>query len=72
MALNKTNLAQAIKTALDAVSDTEVNPAAAREQLAQAVANAVDLYVRAGEVNVLVTTTGTAAAQSGTGKGAMT
>ncbi len=67
--LNKTTLAQAIQKAFDDESDTDVDPAEARQRTAQKIADAIDTYIKAGTVNVSVTTTGSATAQSGTGVG---
>lgn len=52
MPLLKENLKNDIKTALDAESDSAVNPAEARERTAQAIADAVDSYIKAGTVTV--------------------
>jgi hypothetical protein len=52
MALVKSTLAEKIKNALDANSDTEVDPAQAREQTANDIADAIDSYIKAGVVTV--------------------
>lgn len=52
MPLVKATLAQQIKAAFDAQSNTEVNPATAREQMASDIADAVDAYIKAGTVTV--------------------
>ncbi|WP_312394739.1 hypothetical protein [Chryseobacterium sp.] len=56
----------------DTESEKKDNPAASRQAIAEKLANAVDKFVRSGDVNVTVATTGTAAAQTGTGTGKMT
>lgn len=48
------------------------NPAESRQRIAQKLADAIDKFVRTGQVNVTVATTGTAAAQTGTGTGNIT
>ena len=65
-------LKQKIKDAMDNVSnDANIDPAQAREQMAEGIANAIKDFVigRQTNVNVNVTTTGTATAQTGTGTG---
>lgn len=52
MPLVKENLKNNIKAAYDAESGSEVDPAEARERIAQAIADAVDSYIRAGIVTV--------------------
>lgn len=52
MPLVKENLKNDIKAAFDAESDVEVNPAEARERIAQKIADAVDSYIKAGNVTV--------------------
>jgi hypothetical protein len=52
MPLIKENLKNAIKAAYDAESNKEVTPAEARERTAQAIADAVDSYIKAGVVTV--------------------
>lgn len=52
MPLVKTNLKNDIKAAFDAEADQEVNPAEARERIAQKIADAVDSYIKAGTVTV--------------------
>jgi hypothetical protein len=59
--LDKASLINAIKSAFDAESDTQVNPAEARQRMAAAIANAVDAFVRSGTV------TGTCATPAGAG-----
>lgn len=65
-------LKQKIKTAMDNVSNNaNIDPAQARDQMAQGIAQAIADFVigRQTNVNVTVTTTGTATAQTGTGTG---
>lgn len=44
-------------------------PEESRKRIAKEMAEAVYKFVKSGEVNVTVTTSGTASAQTGTGKG---
>lgn len=70
MALNKTQLKQALLNAFNAVSNIEGDPADFRQQLATELSNAIDAFVKSATVTVnagiAVSTTGTAAAQTGT------
>ncbi len=52
MALVKETLAEKIKDALDANSDTQVDPAQARQQTANDIADAIHDYLTAGTVTV--------------------
>jgi hypothetical protein len=67
--LDKETLKQEIKSAFDAESDRDVNPAQARENIAAAIADAVHKFVKNADVTVAagipVATAGTAAAQTG-------
>lgn len=70
MSLDKTTLASSIKSALAAgLADTSDSSATAQENLAKAIANAVDTYVKGITITVpagiAVSTAGTAAAQTG-------
>lgn len=68
--LTKAQLEADILEAFDSVSDdSEIDPASAREIIAQKLAIAIDTFVKSGTVNVTVNTTGTASAQTGTGTG---
>lgn len=67
MGLDKNALKTKIKKAFDDESDTEVDPAEARERTAQAIANAVDDYVKAGTVNVNVSVDPSTHVGTGTG-----
>ncbi|MGY0034455.1 hypothetical protein [Pedobacter sp. NJ-S-72] len=72
MPLNKEILKSAIKDAFDFDSDKDVNPAEARERQAQKIADAIDLFVRSGEVKTNVTgTSATGGAVVGTGIGTL-
>ncbi len=73
MALDKTTLEAAIKTALDTASlNNGVSVANRRQQIATDLATAFDAFVKSGTVTVTVATTGTATAQTGTGTGNIT
>lgn len=70
MALNKAILKTQIEAAVKAINLTD--PATdVPGSIAQIMADAIDTYVRSAVVNVSVTTTGTAAAQTGTGVGSL-
>lgn len=66
MALNANVLGPAIKNAVQGVADPVNNSDAVFRAMAQAI---IDHLVSAGVVNTVVATTGTAAAQTGTGVG---
>lgn len=70
--MNKAELKQAIVSLLEDMSERVDDAAAAREQFATVLSNAVDAFVKSGQVNVTVKTTGTASAQTGTGTGSIT
>lgn len=53
-------------------SQATENPQESRQRMADKFANAIDKFVRSGDVNVEVKTTGTASAQTGTGNGKIT
>ncbi len=53
-------------------SQATENPQESRQRMANNLANAIDKFVRSGEVNVDVKTTGSASAQTGTGTGKIT
>lgn len=69
MALDTTTLKKEIRAAFDAESDTKVNPSEARQRTADAIGAAIEKFVKTGTVTVsagiAVSTTGTAAAQTG-------
>lgn len=69
MALDKTALKDAIEVLL---TDMESRDEDAKEEFATRLSNAIDVFVKSGTVNVTVSTTGSASAQSGTGTGAVT
>ena len=71
MALDKTTLEKSIETAFNNQSDKKVDPAEARKAIAKDLANAFNVFVKSGTVNTTVSTTGTAAAQTGTGTGSI-
>lgn len=72
MALDKTALKQNILNTLESLSERENDPAQGRVDFATQLSDAIDAFVKSGEVNVTVTTTGSATAQEGTGKGKVT
>ena len=72
MALNKAILAQQFKAIFDGVSPEATgitDPDALRQKIASEMANAIDAFVKTGTVavasGITVSTTGTAAAQTG-------
>ena len=72
MALNKATLAQQLKAIFDGVSPEaggESDPAKLRLKVANEMADAIDAFIKTGTVTVAkdipVSTTGTAAAQTG-------
>lgn len=67
MALNKPALKSAIKTALLAQRNITTDPVSAADQLATALADAIDTFVKTGKVQpgIAVSTTGSATAQAG-------
>lgn len=68
MALDKGTLKNKIKQAFDAESDnSEVTPAEARERQADAIANAIEDYIKAAEVKVNVSVDPSSHAGTGTG-----
>ena len=71
MPLVKTTLETQILSILTNLSTNE-DPVQARQDFAAQLATAVDAYVKTGTVNSTVTTTGTAAAQTGTAIGSIT
>lgn len=81
MPLIKATLKTEILDALNASSNIVVNPNSetdnktksenARNAIAEALANAIDKFVKSGTVTTTVTTTGSASAQAGTGTGSI-
>lgn len=67
MALNKTALKSSLKAALLEQRNLKEDPTAAADSLAAALSDAIDAFVKSGQVNpgIPVSTTGTAAAQTG-------
>ncbi len=65
MALNKQVLKQRLNALYDDQATREVDPAKARADFVDGLADAFDEYVRSGTLTGTVTTNGTAAAQSG-------
>jgi len=72
MALNKATLAQQLKTIFDSVSPEATgitDPDALRQKMADEMADAFDAFIKTAKVTVAtgitVSTTGTAAAQTG-------
>lgn len=72
MPLVSTVLEAGIKTALDAQSDVDVDPAVARAKLAKDLATVITTYIKSGLVTVTVATTGSATNQAGGGTGSIT
>ncbi|HMI04274.1 MAG TPA: hypothetical protein VK541_17430 [Pedobacter sp.] len=54
MPLDTLTLKAAIKEAFDFESDKDVNPAEARERQAHKIALAIEVFVKSGQVNVIV------------------
>lgn len=70
MPLNKAALKAAIKAAFDSQSDIDVDPATARDQQAEAIADAIHNYVTEGDVQTTVTGTSVSGGPvTGTGTG---
>ena len=65
MALNKQILKRALNALYDDQAARRTNPAQARADFADGLADAIEAYVLSGTVTGTVTTTGTAATQSG-------
>lgn len=71
--LNTPALEQAIQEAFDFDSEVDVNPAEARARQARKIANAIEAFVKSGEVNTNVTgASATGGAVQGVGKGNIT
>ena len=68
MALSEKILGPALKAAVQGVNNPQDNQDAVFEAMAKAI---IDHFKSAGVVNTVVTTTGTAAAQAGTGVGSI-
>jgi len=74
MALNKTALKTGIRGIVNDLWDNndDLTPEQCREVFANRLSDLIDVFVRTGLVSVTVATTGTAAAQTGTGTGSIT
>ncbi len=72
MALDKAALKQDILDMLTDMSGRVEDPEQARFDFAEQLSTAIDAFVKTGQVNVTVNTTGTASAQTGTGTGSVT
>lgn len=72
MSLNTSQLVNALITVFTNEQTEETDPNASVQRLANGIANAVEDFVKSGDVKVTVTTTGSATAQSGTGTGKVT
>ncbi len=69
MALVKATLKAAIFDAFKKQQQKEKNPDDALNDIADRLSTAIDAFIKSGTVNVTVATTGTAAAQTGSGTG---
>lgn len=65
MALNKNLLKQSLNALYDNQATRKTNPAKARADFVDGLADALEAYVLSGTVTGTVTTTGTAATQAG-------
>ena len=67
MAFNTTQLKADIKAAFDKESDNNVNPAEARDRMADGISKAIEKYLKAIKVaaDIPVSTTGSSTAQTG-------
>lgn len=75
MALVKATLEAAILAALEkqaAKTSESDDPATSRAQIAAELADAIDLYIKSGTVNTVVTGTSPSGAVTGTGVGSIT
>jgi len=70
MALNKSGLEGSIK-ALLSEEKGKIDNATSIDNIAAKLASAIEVFVKSGTVNTTVTTTGSAAAQTGTGVGSI-
>ncbi|MFQ6600142.1 hypothetical protein [Flavobacterium sp. C3NV] len=70
MALNKSGLEGSIK-ALLSEEKGKIDNATSIDNIAAKLASAIEIFVKSGTVNTTVTTTGSAAAQTGTGVGSI-
>lgn len=72
MPLNKIILKKDIKAILTDLAERTENQDDAIDDYATAMANAIDKFVRSGDVNTTVVTAGSPAAHTGTGTGKIT
>lgn len=72
MPLNKIILKKDIKAILTDLAERKENQDNAIDDYATAMANAIDKFVKSGDVNTTVVTTGSPAAHTGTGTGKIT
>ena len=69
MSLNKAALKTALIALFTAEQDEEESASQSIERLATGMTNAIETFVKSGQVTVTVATTGTATSQTGTGTG---
>lgn len=72
MSLNKAKLVEDLIKVFTREQSEEVSADKSIERLVNGIASAVDVFVKSGQVNVTVSTTGSATAQTGTGTGNIT
>ena len=72
MTLNKSKLIEDLKAIFTIEQLEEKDANKSIERLSEGFANAFEAFVKSGEVNTTVQTTGTATAQTGTGTGKVT
>lgn len=73
MPLDKPQLVNDILSLFNDESDKDVDPTEARQRQAHRFANAIDAFVKSGDVNTTLTgTSATGGAITGTGKGKLT
>jgi hypothetical protein len=72
MSLNKSALETTLIAVLTKEQSEEKDAKASVKRIAKGFADAFDIFVKSGQVNVTVATTGSAAAQSGSGTGTIT
>ena len=71
MALNKPVFKQTIKSLLINLSERVDDPGQAREDFAEQLSTAIEVFVKSATVTVTVTTTGSATNHTGTGTGTL-
>lgn len=72
MSLDKTALKNSLIALFTAEQDEEESATQSIERLAAGISNAMDAFVKSGQVSVTVTTTGTATNHTGSGTGNIT